>query len=101
MNQFNPEGGIEKTQIGIGSKVECNIKGKKVSGVVFNDDISGGNMVAILLDENIGSNYLDGFGTMLGYDLLNDKNKIEKTGEVSNEELEMILEKVGELSQPK
>ncbi|MCK5591686.1 MAG: hypothetical protein KAI72_07005 [Candidatus Pacebacteria bacterium] len=81
-----------------GDRVECNIDGKKVTGVIFNSEISGGQMVGILLDENIGSNYLNGFGTTLGAELLNDQEKIKKIGEVTDEELDEILKKVNELS---
>lgn len=92
---------IEKTEElpGKGSKVECNINGERVTGVIFNSEISGGQMVGILLDENIGSNYLNGFGTTLGIELLNDPEKIKKIGEVSDEELDEILTKVNGLSQ--
>lgn len=81
-----------------GDRVECDINGKKVEGVIFNDDISGGQLVAILLDENIGSDYLNGFGTSLGAQHLDNPEKIKKIGELSPSELEDVLVKVNEFS---
>ena len=81
-----------------GDRVECNIDGKKVTGIIFNSEISGGQMVGILLDENVGGNYLNGFGITLGVELLNNPEKIKKIGETTKGELEEILIKVNELS---
>lgn len=81
-----------------GDKVRCHIDGKTIDGVIFNDDISGGNMVAILLNEKLeGRSYLKGYGVTLGEKLLADKEKIEKIGEATEEEMTLIEQKVLQL----
>lgn len=96
----NPESIESKERPGQrGDRVVCNINGKEYSGTIFNTEFSGGNLIGILLDEKIeGSNYLGGYGTSIGYELLSDTEKIRKTGEASEEEMSALDERLEKLT---
>lgn len=79
-------------------KVVCAIDWKEYRGTIFNDDFSWWQLVWILLDEQIpNSNYLWGYGTILGIELLKDPKKIRKTWISTQNEIFFMEQKLAEL----
>ena len=75
----------------VGDRVLCYIDGQHIKGTIYNNDISGGNLIGILLDEKMkGGKYFQGRGVTIGYELLKDPKKIEKIGEANKNELELM-----------
>lgn len=79
-------------------KVVCTIDWKEYRGTIFNDDFSWWQLVWILLDEQVpNSNYLWGYGTILGIELLKDPKKIRKTWISTQNEIFFMEQKLAEL----
>jgi len=83
-----------------GDRVVCHINGEDISGTIYSDEISDGQLIYILLDKKIkGGTHLQEYSVGLGVDNMSDTEMIEKTGEASPEEMVRVLDRVKQLHQ--